>query len=137
LWAEQLGATLSGVSVQNGELREGSRARMSIARRDDFLKEEDRRQIYDFLREPTWEYCWKSGPDRDEFSFWHKHFAGAVESDHAAGNKEVPSQDRGAELARNAPLLHRFWLTQTRTVLPGHRLGRFDIHRSHMIDAAR
>jgi hypothetical protein len=53
----------------------------TITRMDSMLRDEQRKPIDEFLRGPGWKFGWKSKRNTDEFSFWHKHFAGPIQSD--------------------------------------------------------
>jgi hypothetical protein len=43
---------------------------------DDVLDEAERKRVYEFLRGAGWAFGWKSNGANDQFSFWHRHFAG-------------------------------------------------------------
>lgn len=96
----------------------------TIARVDNVLREDQRKKLYDFLAGSGWKFGWKSRPDGNEFSFWHKHFAGAIRPDHPALDRHDEPYDCAEELSRAAPLLHTFWLGLAKTVLKGHTLVR-------------
>lgn len=95
-----------------------------IAKYDDCLREEDRARIYEFLKGPGWVFGWKSDPMTDRFSFWHKHFAGAVLPDHYGDPSAGRQSDCSEELAERAPLILGLWRALSGSVLMGHRLVR-------------
>jgi SM-20-related protein len=85
---------------------------------NDVLPPKNHQQIHDFLNKDGWVWGWKSQPKTDMFAFWHKHFAGALSSDH-----EVKQYDCAEELRRFPPLL-AFWQFLSRGILKQHRLTR-------------
>lgn len=95
-----------------------------IAKYDDCLHDEDRQRIFDFLKQPGWQFGWKSDPMTDRYSFFHKHFAGTIMPDHYGSPNVGNQQDCSEELARTAPLLHGLWKALSGSVLQGHRLVR-------------
>jgi SM-20-related protein len=91
---------------------------------DDVLRDDQRALIYDFLREPGWKFGWKSRRDSDDYSFWHKHFAGTIRSDHPNKRERQDPYDCADELQREAPLIHTLWTGLEKTVMKGHMLVR-------------
>jgi SM-20-related protein len=73
---------------------------------DNVLLEDTRKTLYDFLEGAGWEHGWKSRSLVDEFSFWHKHFAGHRKTN--GPDKQEP-YDCAKELSEKAPLLFDFW----------------------------
>jgi SM-20-related protein len=64
-----------------------------------------RRNLYDFLAGPGWNFGWKSNT-KNQFSFWHKHFAGNKLPDHEKGGEQYNCLE---ELQKNAPLVAELW----------------------------
>jgi SM-20-related protein len=91
---------------------------------DNLLKPESQTAIYAFLTQPGWQFGWKSNPQRDTFSFWHKHFAGTIHPDHVPKDGKEKAYDCAAELERNAPLLHAMWRQLEASILKDHVLVR-------------
>lgn len=93
---------------------------------DDFLPDERRAELYEYLMEPTWEWGWRSHRQTDQYRFWHKHFAGARRADRR--NKDGTVRDRGQdcaeELRGRAPLIWCFWEDVSGLLLKGHKLVR-------------
>jgi SM-20-related protein len=87
---------------------------------DNFLHPSIQKEVLAFVQKGGWHFGWKSVPNRDLFSIWHKHYAGARGPD-TLGTKQY---DCAEELAKNAPLLHRFWQHLYQGVLKGHMLER-------------
>jgi SM-20-related protein len=96
---------------------------LTITRLDNVLREDQRKAIYDFLRESGWKFGWESRPDAS-YPFWHKHFAGHVQSDHPASQRRDEPYDCADELRGNASALHALWDGLNTTVLKGHMLVR-------------
>lgn len=71
---------------------------------DNWLHEPFRKQVYEFLCQAGWTFGWKSNP-KDNFSFWHKHFAGSVFPDHE-GKSQYDCAD---ELKGRSALLYAMW----------------------------
>ncbi len=90
--------------------------------RDNLLREPKRKAVFDFLNGPGWVFGWKSSKEKDQFSFWHKHFAGTKGTDHPGPKQEKP-YDCTEEL-KQYPLLSGFWGHLSESVLRGHRLVR-------------
>ena len=88
---------------------------------DNALSEYWRRDIYDFLLGGVgmpWRFGWKSSTKKDQFSFWHRHFAGFrkfTENDDA--------YDCEAELEA-IPFIRDVWHLFAASSLLGHRLIR-------------
>jgi hypothetical protein len=40
------------------------------------VEEAERTRVYEFLRGTGWSFGWISNGAHDQFSFWHRHFAG-------------------------------------------------------------
>ena len=80
----------------------------TITRVDNVLREDQRKLIYDFLHASGWKFGWKSRTSTDVYSFWHKHFAGAIQPDHPTEDGGGAPYDCADELQRKAPLLHTF-----------------------------
>jgi SM-20-related protein len=89
--------------------------------RDNLLREEWRKQVYDLIDDGDWEYGWKSNRKKDIYSFWHQHYAGHRKTDGSQGNEPY---DCARELGRNAPLLYQFWIFLAGSLLKGHALIR-------------
>jgi SM-20-related protein len=89
-----------------------------VSQIDDLLAEEQRKEVYNFLRKGGWKFGWKSSSKTDIFSFWHKHFAGY----HNGRNEK--QYDCTEELQKTAPLMFDFWLSLSATVFKGHTLIR-------------
>lgn len=89
---------------------------------DDLLLDDQRREVNNFLRQggssSNWAFGWRSRDKADEFSFWHRHFAG-----YRAGDGEEGAYDCEPELAR-FPIIHDFWKHLASGPLSGHRLVR-------------
>lgn len=95
-----------------------------LTRIDNLLQDDQRKRIYDFLCGPGWKFGWKSRSHTDVYSFWHKHFAGAIQPDHPDLDRREEAYDCAEELQRKAPLLHTFWRGLEKTALKGHTLVR-------------
>src|SRR5713101_5960058 len=104
--------------------RAAQEKRLTLTRVDQLLPEDQRKLIYDFLHGPGWKFGWKSRTSTDVYSFWHKHFAGAIQPDHPTQDGGEEPYDCAHELQREAPLLHTFWRGLEKTVLKGHTLVR-------------
>jgi len=91
---------------------------------DNLLAEPRRKQIADFLNQGGWRFGWKSNAKTDNFSFWHKHFAGSFYTDHYDKNGQGRQYDCADELHRKVPLLHGLWLDLEKGPLAGHTLVR-------------
>jgi SM-20-related protein len=104
--------------------RQHDEALSEIVTVDDWLDHERRTQIRDFLNRPGWQFGWKSVPGRDQYSFWHKHFAGHKDPDHNAKEEQEQPYDCAEELQRNAPVIHDLWKLLKETRLPAHMLVR-------------
>ena len=93
---------------------------------DDFLPDERREELFDFLDRPGWEWGWQSHTKSNGFRFWHKHFAGFRKSDRKRPDGTI--KDRGEdceeELKRRAPLVWCFWEDVKTLLLKGHTLVR-------------
>jgi SM-20-related protein len=88
------------------------------------FEENTRRRVFDFLRGPGWQFGWKSNPETDKFSFWHKHFAGNLHSDHTALGGDEKPYECADELRCNAPLLYELWCSLAASHLKDHLLVR-------------
>ncbi len=95
---------------------------------DNVLPEPMRKEVYDFLMDPGWMHGWKSRAATDVYSFWHKHFAGALKPD----TREKP-YDCAAELNDEwCGPLGRFWqLLSSPTVYGGGPLIRHTLVRCY------
>jgi SM-20-related protein len=91
---------------------------------NNLLNREDHERVFNFLRQPGWVFGWKSDPKNDQYSFWHKHFAGNFYPDHYARGGQERSYSCSEELQRNALLLFEIWDFIQKTILAGHRLVR-------------
>jgi len=91
---------------------------------ENVLDEASRKQIFDFLSQPGWQFGWKSDPKADPYAFWHKHFAGSIHPDHFLKEGQGRQYDCAEELRRNAPLIHGMWEHLQETALAGHVLMR-------------
>jgi hypothetical protein len=63
-------------------------------------------------------------PGQDQYSFWHKHFAGHYLPDHIIKPGQEQPYDCADELREKATVLHNFWRMLEATVLRGHPLLR-------------
>ena len=88
---------------------------------DDVLPDREQKAVYEFVARDGWKWGWKSSVHRDLFSFWHKHYAGALRTDHSDADSQYNCE---AELQTNAPLLHSFWVYLRQNVLKDHILVR-------------
>jgi SM-20-related protein len=95
-----------------------------LTRVDNLLQDDQRKLINNFLHGPGWKFGWKSRANTDVYSFWHKHFAGAIQPDHLSSERAEEPYDCADELQRKAPLLHTFWQGLEKTALKGHTLVR-------------
>jgi SM-20-related protein len=98
--------------------------RQGITRVDNVLRDDQRGAVYDFLREPGWKFGWKSRRKVDEFSFFHKHFAGYVRAENSAPDQKADHYDCADELQCNAPLIYGLWLGLQKTAMKGRTLMR-------------
>lgn len=90
-----------------------------VFRVDNVFPEAVREKLHAYLRaDAGWQFGWKSSRKNDEFSFWHKHFAG-----YRNARDEKP-YDCNEELARNAPLIHQIWRQLEQRIFAGHTLVR-------------
>ena len=96
----------------------------TITRMDNVLRDDQRKSIDDFLRGPGWRFGWKSKRNTDEFSFWHKHFAGPVHADRVSQPDHEEPVSCAEELARKTPAIHLLWAALEKTALKGHVLVR-------------
>lgn len=85
---------------------------------DNLLADEQQLEIYRYLRNGAWAFGWKSARKRDQYMFWHRHFAG-----HRNVDKEAPYACE-EELKTSAPLVHAVWLLLAQDVLAGRTLIR-------------
>jgi SM-20-related protein len=91
----------------------------AVFKLDNILTEPLRAQVYDFLHAGGWRFGWKSSAKSgDQFSFWHRHFAG-----HRNGRKQA-HYDCAEELQKTAPLLFGFWSYLARGPFKGRTLIR-------------
>jgi SM-20-related protein len=104
------------------QLQEGQQP--AVVKIDNFLNDEHRRQVYGFLCCSGWQFGWKSVPGQDQYSFWHKHFAGHQLPDHIIDRGEEQPYDCAGELRQKFVVLHNFWRMLEATVLKGHTLLR-------------
>ena len=104
--------------------RNASGKRSVLTRIDNLLQDDQRKQVYNFVNGSGWKFGWKSRTNTDVYSFWHKHFAGAMQPDHPSLDRRAEVYDCADELQRNAPLLHTFWRGLEKTALKGHMLVR-------------
>jgi SM-20-related protein len=95
-----------------------------IIKVDELLAEPERKPIFDLLRGGGWRFGWKSIPEQDQFSFWHKHFAGHRLPDHLDKDGKGKPYNCSDELRETAPLLYNLWLALRNTTLKGHTLIR-------------
>jgi SM-20-related protein len=86
---------------------------------DDLVPLDLRSEISDFLREPGWVYGWKSDPDKDKYSFWHKHFAGHERPDHTK-----PDEQYNCESELHYSAILKLWNLLKEGPLTGHTLLR-------------
>jgi len=84
----------------------------------------ERKKIYGFLNRPGWQFGWKSVPGDDQYSFWHKHFAGHLIVDHMIKEGQQQPYDCDQELKEKAPIIHQLWRTLKQRELKGHVLVR-------------
>jgi SM-20-related protein len=96
----------------------------TITRMDNVLRDDQRKAIDDLLRGPGWKFGWKSKRNTDEFSFWHKHFAGPILSDRVSQPDQDEPVSCAEELAHKAPAIHLLWTALEKTALKGHVLVR-------------
>jgi len=95
-----------------------------IMRVDNIAPEEERRQIYEFLAGPGWNFGWKSSSKTDVYSFWHKHFVGTYSPEEASREEDGRRRDLAPELEETYPLLFALWKRLQETILKGHSLVR-------------
>jgi SM-20-related protein len=91
---------------------------------DDVLPQDRRRELNVFLHRPGWKFGWKSDPQNDHFSFWHKHFAGNKNPDNYEKDGAELQYECAKVLGEKFPILHSFWVDLNRTFLQGHSLVR-------------
>lgn len=113
---------LEGLVVERARETPPAKPRISII--DNLLNEEKRKQICEFLSQGGWRFGWKSDAKADQFSFWHKHFAGNVYPDNYAKDGKEQQYDCADELQRKVPLLHDMWRGLQTRALRGHVLVR-------------
>jgi SM-20-related protein len=109
---------------ETNPVQNGGDHRLPVVTVDDFLDDEQRKRIYAFLCRPTWQFGWKSVAGQDQYSFWHKHFAGHKVPDHTLKADQEQPYDCAEELQGSAPIIHRFWQALEMTALKGHTLLR-------------
>jgi SM-20-related protein len=73
--------------------------------------------------DPGWGWGWRSNRSRDAFRFWHKHFAGKLQSD-GSGQPEDMGEDCADELKQSYPLIWCLWEDVSTLLLKGHTLVR-------------
>lgn len=93
----------------------------TVTKYDDCLPVAQQQKVYDFLMQSGWKFGWKSDPRADRYAFWHQHFAGSVDPE---VNGSQPDYECAGELSASAPILHRFWIAMSASVLKGHKLVR-------------
>jgi SM-20-related protein len=111
-------------SAPTGSAKQAPATGPAIARRDNILAPDAQRRVHNFLAQPGWEFGWKSHPKRDVYSFWHKHFAGALLPDHDRDKPGATIYDCAGELQDKAPILHIFWQGLHAGLLKRHTLVR-------------
>jgi SM-20-related protein len=85
---------------------------------DNVLPEQQRELVDNYLRRAPWQFGWKSASRKDDYSFWHRHFAG-----HRKSRSEEP-YDCAEELLKASPLMFAMWRHLAKTVFRGHTLIR-------------
>jgi SM-20-related protein len=96
----------------------------AIATIDDALDPALQQKVYDALRTGNWKFGWKSDAKTDQFSFWHRHFAGNLNPDHVKQDGKGEQYDCADELKRQSSLMHDVWQHLQDTALHDHRLVR-------------
>lgn len=87
---------------------------------DDILAEPERQAVFEFLQAGGWKFGWKSASKTDQYSFWHRHFAGYRRATGGSKNKYPCAE----ELSQVAPFLFDLWIKLTPSVFEGHTLMR-------------
>ncbi len=82
------------------------------------------KKVYDALRNGHWKHGWRSNPKTDQFTFWHRHFAGNVNPDHVKEGGKGDQYDCANELKRQNSLVYEAWQFLQGTALRGHTLVR-------------
>lgn len=91
---------------------------------DDVLPHDEQQEIHRFLTSGNWSYGWRSSHEADAQRFWHRHFAGTVDSSELQADSKQRLADCADELKATAPLLHSFWLRLQKKIFQGHVLSR-------------
>ena len=91
---------------------------------DDVLDAPMDKRVRDFVNHGGWKFGWKSDAKTDQYSFWHRHFAGSIHPDHYVKEGKGTQYDCGEELKQTAPVLHEFWTRMRASALTGHVLMR-------------
>ena len=92
---------------------------------DDFLPDGRRAELLDYLMEAEWGWGWRSNRSTDTFRFWHRHFAGSLQSDRLQeGHVNYRGTDCADELKSEHPLIWCFWEDVRLLLLKGHTLVR-------------
>jgi SM-20-related protein len=98
---------------------------------DDFLPDERREELFEYVMEAGWGWGWRSNRTRDVFRFWHRHFAGSLKSDREQEGKGEQGREiayRGVDCADELkachPLIWCFWDDVSKLLLKGHTLVR-------------
>jgi len=89
---------------------------------DEILTGDQRRALNNYLHRDSdkagWAFGWRSRGAKDQFSFWHRHFAGYI----LAGG-DATAYDCEPEL-RQFPVIHALWLELAELMPEKHRLIR-------------
>ncbi len=99
-------------------------AHMTMLLIDNALAAGLRERLFEFLQSPGWTYGWRSNPSAQGYSFWHKHFAGNIRSDHFNETGKGKQYDCSEELRSSAPPVYEAWLHLQSTALKDHVLQR-------------
>lgn len=94
---------------------------MSIEIIDDLVPLDLQTEIDKYLRGPGWVYGWKSDPEKDKYSFWHKHLAGHELPDHTDPNEQYVCEDG---LKATSEIIYKLWCLLKAGPLKGHTLLR-------------
>src|SRR5262245_16263051 len=85
---------------------------------DDLLMPQHQLTIHQFLKAGGWQFGWKSSSKTDQYSFWHRHFAGHR-------NKiDRKKYDCSDELKSKVPLIYAMWAGLANSVFKGHTIYR-------------
>lgn len=96
----------------------------ALSVKDNLLSKEAQGKVIEYVCDGWFKWGWSSNTKTDVYSFWHKHYAGTLGTDHPGKTFDKP-YDCADELKELHPLLHQFWqfLSSAATIRPGPLVG--------------